>query len=283
VTRLSAARAGAALVALAATAAAAPAPPACAAPALTADGRYRIPRGFDHDIVTIECSDGYVLAADYLRRSRPRARMPGVIFIHDALQDRHAWYPLSFISSGRGLGVLVPDLRGHGENPKAGSNPATPAADLNEAAWAAMADDLRHAVSSLAIRREVDGGMIGFVGTGVGASLALAAAAQPWAASVRCVIAISPVADRGFDPVAAARALPKDRRLYLAAAEDDALSFALCERIAAETRAKVEFRRSKGDAHGFPALGRDGLFQQIPLWLHEALFPQTGAASGPRG
>src|SRR5258706_631697 len=96
---------------LATVAAAAPVRSVCAT---RPTGPFHVPRGFQSEIVAIECTDGYHLAADFIRRQRQPRKMAGVIFLHEAGRDRHSWYPLTIQSARRGMAVLALDLLGNG-------------------------------------------------------------------------------------------------------------------------------------------------------------------------
>ena len=257
-------------------------PPGAPGP-VQAPGGYFIPRGFSAEIVTIACDDEYRLAADYLKRARVNHRMPGVIFLHDEARDRHAFYPLTIQTAGRGCAVLAPDLRWFGENPSQKGNPPVTAARLSASEWAAMLGDVRNAVSFLAIKNEVDGGRVALVGVGVGANLALMAAGEPWAAAVQCVIAVSPVLDaHGLAPLAAVGRIPKSKAVYLAARREDAASRAACDAFLPLLRGPHEFFESESGQTG-PAMLGQGLFQKIPQWLHDAIVKPSLAEQGTRG
>lgn len=260
----------------AAAAAGFPGPARCAAP--MAPGGFHIPRGFNADVVTIECDDGYKLAGDSIRRGRMNRKMPGVVFLHQEDKNRKSWYPLTIQSAGRGMAVLALDLRGAGENPSAHGNPATKLADLSSTEYRTMVQDVRNAVSHLAIRNEVDGGRIALVGTGLGANLALLAAGESWAEAVTCVVAISPTLDHhGLAPLEAVKRIPKSKAVYLAAARDDAAGWTACEAFAPVCKGLKEHFRAETGGHGVALFGQ-GLFQKIPGWLHESVIKPSLAA-----
>jgi dienelactone hydrolase len=247
---------------------------------MTGTGPYRVPFGIAHEVVTVRCTDEYALSADSMRRQRLRGRVPGVLFLHDRLQERHQWYPLTIQCAGRGLAVLAPDLRGHGENPDYVSNPPLKAAGLTASDYQMMLDDVRNAVSSLAIRDDVEGGKIAILGFGTGANLALLAAAEPWAEAIRCVVAVSPRPDdHGLRPETAITRIPASRAVYLAAAADDPESLAACGAWLPRIRGVKEFHRAETGGRGKALLGT-GLFQKIPTWLFAALQPEPQPAGG---
>ena len=243
-------------------------------------GPYHIPRGFSSDIVTVECDDGYKLAGDWLRRARMPRKMPGVIFLHEAGKDRHAWYPITLQSAGRGMAVLALDLRGSGENPTATGNPTTKMADLTPEDYARMLGDVRNAVAYLAIRNEIDGSHLALVGSGVGANLALMAAGESWAAAVTCAIALSPsLDDHGLKPLEAVKRIPKSCAVYLAAAKDDPEGWAALDAFAPLLKNHPEEFRVDAGGRGTALFGR-GLFQKLPGWLHQSVLLPSLAAQG---
>jgi len=252
-------------------------------------GPYHIPRAFTGEIVSIECSDGYHLAADFIRRQRQPRKLPGVIYLHEGARDRHSWYPLTIQSAGRGMAVLAIDLRGFGENPDQVGNAHVSATGLSDADWLKMLDDVRNAISFLAIKPDIDAGHLAIVGSGIGANLALLAGAQSWAESVRCVIAISPeTADHGLAVLPAVGAIARGKFVYLAAAKDDPDSDQLCAAVMAKLKSKKEFLNPPQGGHGVKLFGQ-GLFQKIPLWLYGAVIkpsqdeqPLAGMPSAPR-
>ncbi len=240
-------------------------------------GPYHVPRGFQAEIVSIECSDDYHLAADFIRRQRQPRKLPGVIFLHEGGRDRHAWYPLTIQSAGRGMAVLSVDLRGHGENPGQVGNASTTATELTDADWQKMLDDVRNAVAFLAIKPDVDGGHLALVGSGIGANLALLAAAQSWAESVQCVIAVSPeTADHGLAALPAAGAIARGKHVYLASAQDDPASDPLCTALLPALKAQKEWFHPDHGGHGVRLLGQ-GLFQKIPVWLYASVIQPSQA------
>jgi dienelactone hydrolase len=235
------------------------------------DDKYRLPHGLTRDTVTIECGDEYTLTADYHRREKFSRSMPGIIFIHAEKKERHEFYPLTFMTAGRGFASLAYDLRGHGENPRQKGNPPTTEKDLTDADWAMMLTDLRNVVSHLAMKQEVDGGRLALVGSGLGANLAIRAAAEPWAAAVRCVIAISPGLDiHGVKTEDAAALIPANKRLYLAAGKADAESFAAVNAIYAVAKGPKELYLVDSAERGNMLFGQ-GLFGRIQQWVADSL------------
>ncbi len=232
-----------------------------------------IPSAFAKQIVTIECDDGYRLAADYITRRQPRGRLPGILFIHGTGEDRRAWYPLTIHLAGRGYAVLTIDLRGHGENPGKMGNPAATQDQLTPEDFLMMPRDIRNCLGHMAMKKEIDGGRICIIGSSLGANLALITAAQSWADAVRCAIAISPGLDyHGLESLPAARRIAANKAVFLAAARDDRYSFESASQINAALACKRDFVAMEGAEHGME-LFRGRLFPKIPEWIMRRLPP----------
>jgi pimeloyl-ACP methyl ester carboxylesterase len=259
-----------------------PARTGCSSTLLVPSDRYRIPRGIAHDIVTIECDDGYKLAADYLKRLRFNARMAGVIFIHSEEAERHEFYPLTFMNAGRGFATLAPDLRGHGENPETKGNPPKTVRDLEPADWAMMLSDLHNVISHMAMKNEVDGGRLALVGSRLGANLAIRTAAEPWAASIMCVIAVSPGLDiHGVKTVDAAARIPAGCRVYLAAGMEDTESSTAANALYAAMKCPKELFMAEGNGRGAMLFGK-GLLGKIQQWLTASLIEPGTKPAAPK-
>jgi pimeloyl-ACP methyl ester carboxylesterase len=215
----------------------------------------------------VECSDGYRLVGDYLKRSKPRGQMPGVIFLHEDGRDRHEWHSQSIFTAARQCACLALDLRGYGENPGTVGNPAKTASAYTDADYRLMLDDVRDAVAYLAVKSEIAGGRLALVGSGMGANVALLAAGQPWAEAVQVVIAVSPEIEwKGLSVRDAAAKIPSSTRVYLAAAKDDPASWSACETLMGVLRGPKEFWKTDTGGRGLQIFQGHG-FHQIPVWL----------------
>jgi len=228
-------------------------------------------RAFDAEIVTIECDDGYRLAADFIRRKRQSAKLPAVILLHDAGGSRGRWFPIALHLAGRGCAVLAVDLRGYGESPAQVGNPPPPAVGAPAPDGRLLLADLRNVVSFVAMKNDVDGGRIALVGAGLGGDLALAAAGESWSDAVRCVVAVSPaLEDRGLDTAAAAARIGKGRSLFLAAAKGDAPGAAAVARLASLHAGPKDVFLAEGDQRGLELLSA-GLIRKVPDWVLSSL------------
>jgi dienelactone hydrolase len=285
---LAVAAAGSARAAKVAPAAPAPAPAGIQSPpkascAARPTGPYAVPRSFTKDTVTVECSDGYRMTGDLIKRGRLRGAAPGVIYLHEDGKDRHAWHAQSVFTAARQMISLALDLRGYGENPGAVGNPAKTASAFTDADYRLMLEDVRDAVAFLAIKPEVEGGKLAIVGADMGANLALLAAGAPWGEAVRVVVAISPSLDwKGLSVRDAIARIPKSTHVYLAAAKDDPASWEACQVIMGLLKGPKDFFQADTGGHGARVFqGRS--FHQIPTWLASNLVEPAAPGAGPKG
>jgi pimeloyl-ACP methyl ester carboxylesterase len=224
-------------------------------------------------VVTISMTDGYKLAADFIRRLKPTTTTPGLIFVHDAGANRRAWNPMMVQMAGRGYSVLSVDLRGHGENPSMQGNPPASCSDMTDAQWAGMLEDFHNVVSFMAMRHDVEAGQIAVVGYGLGATLALKAAAEPWGEAIRCVIAINPrVEDRGIRLDAGLKAIGRKRDVYIACPPAGTTAWAEAKAVAELLPAVKEFAEVPGTPPAPNSLNM-GLYRSIPAWLIQSIPP----------
>ncbi|PCH99767.1 MAG: hypothetical protein COB76_04960 [Alphaproteobacteria bacterium] len=102
-------------------------------------------------------------------------KMKGVIVaLHMFRSDRKAWGPMLAPAANRGLGMLVLDLRGHGESSKQGREDLAKRAVARDATlFNAMHQDVAAAVKWLADKKKVAASDIVLFGASVGCSVAL--------------------------------------------------------------------------------------------------------------
>ena len=135
--------------------------------------------GLAYEDVHVNTEDGLRLAAWYL----PASGRATLILVHGLGGNRGGLLPLAQDFAGRGYGLLLLDLRAHGE-----SEGRTSTLGLHEVR------DVAAAVRYLQQRPEVDGGSIGIYGSSLGAAVAIMAAAE--LPELRAV-----VADSGYSSV----------------------------------------------------------------------------------
>jgi len=249
---------------------------------------YYVPNAFNAETVTVACSDGYRLSGDAIRRRRlPMNQMPAILFLHEAGKDRRSWYPLTIQMAGRNYISLAVDLRGCGENPKLNDPNGKSLDKLPDSDVRKMLDDVRNALSFLSMSPGVDPDRIGVIGSGLGASLALAAAAEPWGKNIQVVIALSPrLDDHGYKAAEAAKNLGKTL-VCLAASRGDATAFQESSAIYAAAAGPKEFFDAEGNATGVglfgarsavPAKGDETnpvFFALIPQWFYQGLIKDS--------
>jgi dienelactone hydrolase len=155
--------------------------------------------------ISFRTDDGITLAATwYEPQTRPA---PAVILVHMAQRSRRDWDQFATRLAGEGIGALAFDLRGHGESSGGAQD------------YAAMVQDVKAARRFLNSRADVTPARVGIAGASLGASLALAAAADDPA--IASVVLLSPTLD--YRGVRLEPALKKygARSLLLVASDDD--------------------------------------------------------------
>lgn len=139
------------------------------------------PRDYDLDYeeVRLRTADGLTLAAWYV----PSENRAALVLIHGIGTNRADLLPLTRDLAQRGFGVLLFDLRAHGQSE----------GDISTLGVLEVLD-VRSAVDYLLGRPDVDPGRLGVYGNSLGAAIAIMAAAE--IAELRSV-----VADSGFASV----------------------------------------------------------------------------------
>lgn len=190
-----------------------------------------------HFTLRISAYDGTPMAVRYYP-SRQGGTAPVVLLIHEAGAGRSGKdfeepigelknLGLAAYLQGEGYAVLVPDLRGHGANPRK---------TLSAEQWRSMTYDLQAAYHFLIDRnnrRELNLGKLGVVGVGEGANLVAAWAATPGGAvsvegrlaDLAALALVSPLAeDRGLRLAPAVATLAPRFPLLVMAGQRDAPS-----------------------------------------------------------
>ena len=204
----------------------------------------------------LRASDGVAVAATVY--DAPSTPAPAVVLVHMLTRTKEDWRPLAERLQAAGITALAIDLRGHGQS----EGSAAPAA--------AMALDVRAALSWLAGRPEVTTGAVAIVGASIGASLALLAAAD--APAVRGVALLSPASDyRGVRLDAAGRKYGP-RPLLLVASSEDPYALRTVRALAGDGQPAHEQRISAVAAHGSHLLDRDpDVATAVVDWLRRTL------------
>lgn len=133
--------------------------------------------GMDYETVRLRTEDGVSIAAWYT----PSRNGAALVMVHGIGANRAELLPIARDLTERGYGLLLLDLRGHGE-----SGDAVTTLGLNEI------HDIRAAVRYLEGRPDVDAARIGCYGVSLGAAAVIMAAAE--IDEVRAVVVESPFA-----------------------------------------------------------------------------------------
>ena len=107
---------------------------------------------------------------------------PAVVVVHGFAGSRQLMRSTGIALAGAGYAVALPDLTGHGANPR----PLRPDRDLDR-----LVADVAAAMDALADRPEVDPARVGLLGHSMGSGAAMAAGIAP-PDRVRAVVAVSP-------------------------------------------------------------------------------------------
>jgi pimeloyl-ACP methyl ester carboxylesterase len=167
----------------------------------------------DMQVVT---SDGVVIRGTYDAPQSDSA--PALLLIHMLRKNRESWADFARFAHERGFAVLAIDLRGHGESTQSQRGPIHENSFV-EADFAAMKLDVAAAVRWLRRRPEIAPRGISLVGASIGASVAVAYAAED--SLIAAVALISPGETyRGVQSGPPLRAYGA-RPLLMVAAEDD--------------------------------------------------------------
>lgn len=170
----------------------------------------------DYRLVTLPVDDGTVLMGTfyYPLESEPA---PAVLLLHMEGDRKEVWAPFATELQEAGYAALALDLRGHGESG-------------GERDWTAMTEDISQAWARLVDQPEADPERSVILGAGIGANLALvAAAAEP---DVGATVLLSPrTDDHGLGTEEAIEDYG-ERPVLIVASQDDAESAAFAQSLA---------------------------------------------------
>ncbi len=140
--------------------------------------------------VRLVTRDMVTLAADYFAPKKKGSRAPGSILVHDAGADRTQLEGLAEYLQKRGFGVLIVDLRGHGES--ATEEYAWDKLDEKDRgiAWSLAGRDLDAAAEFLEEKPEIHSAHLSLIGIGDGCSLVLRHAIED--ANTQAVVLVGP-------------------------------------------------------------------------------------------
>jgi len=136
-----------------------------------------VPKG---EAVSFKTADGLTIAATYWPpATAPADAAPVVVALPMYKQTRASYAPMVAPITGRGMGLLALDLRGHGDSAKQGDADLSKQVEARDAAlFNAMHADVEAAVLWLAKEKKTPKGKIGLLGASVGCSVAIDAAVR---------------------------------------------------------------------------------------------------------
>lgn len=219
--------------------------------------------------VELTTSDGVTIVGALRRGGEPTA--PAVVLVHKLSGDRAEMAPVvDALSAAPGMTTLSIDMRGHGESTGGPDGETLAWQQFETADWEAVAGDVRAAVDHLAEHAELDPSGIGLVGSSIGSSAAIVAAAED--ERIDAVVAISPGrAYRGVDAITPVDSYGERVSLLAIAAEGE-----LPAAEAAQNISRIADRGTlqlyPGDTHGV-ALSESSpeMLQRIRSFLAEEL------------
>lgn len=214
-------------------------------------------------------SDGVRIAGTLRRGGDPTA--PAVVLVHALGADRSEVAPLvEALSEPPGLTTLAIDMRGHGESVHGPDDTNIAWQDFDQADWEAAANDVRAAVDFLVADPELDPRGIALVGSSIGSSAAIVAAAED--ERIGAVVAISPGrAYRGVDAITPVDSYGDRVALLAIAAEGEPPAAETARNIARIAR-RGSLQLYPGDAHGVAlAESSPRMPQRVRSFLVDAL------------
>jgi dienelactone hydrolase len=182
----------------------------------------------------------------------PKTGETAVVLVHQLSSNRAEWAPvIAELVKPPGVTVLAIDMRGHGESTEGRGRRALSWQDFDNDDWAKVVADVAGAVSFLETQGSLAPGRIVVVGSSIGGSAAiLAAAANP---RIAAVVAVSPGrAYKGIDALTPLADLA-NRPLLAIAAQDDAHSLETAQ-LMARIAGAGELEVYRGGAHGVAML-----------------------------
>jgi pimeloyl-ACP methyl ester carboxylesterase len=216
--------------------------------------------------VSYPASDGFAINATYIRGE---AGAPLVLLLHQLGSDRLEYGALAGELNGRGMHILMPDARGHGESVKR---------DGVETYWDGFGDDEFESMrldieAALGYARHelgLQGARLGIVGSSIQSSTALLYSEND--DKVGALVLLSPgLAYRGIDTARPMRGY-SGRPVFMAASEGDARSRDAVRELAPLAGRASECRIADGTAHGVGMFESDPrLMKDIADWLEDRL------------
>ena len=155
-------------------------------------------RKLEKERVALTTADKVELHGEFYVPRSSDDRAPAVLLLHDAGSNGAQLTPIAEYLNKRGFGVLVLDLRGHGQSAAEGLNWANMEEEEQERVWALTLDDVQAGAAWLRKRRDIHASNLTVIG--VRASCALAARHAVNDENARAAILIDPEPHSlGFD------------------------------------------------------------------------------------
>lgn len=214
--------------------------------------------------VRIQTADGVTLVGD-LRAADPRR--PLVVLVHQLGSTRAEWEPL-VRRLGPQFDTFAFDLRGHGESTRRGDEEVA-YARFEASDWARLPEDVRAVLRHLREEENLEPPRIALVGSSIGSSAAIVAAANE--PSVSAVVAISPGrAYRGIDAITPVTSLGERPLLAVASRGEPPSAEAASDMARIAPRGEVLL--VDGDRHGVAVFeAAPESLDRVERFLREAL------------
>lgn len=201
---------------------------------------------------------------------------PAALLLHMMPATKESWDDLATRLVRGGLSVLAIDLRGHGESIEGPGGKRLDYKLFSDAEHRDKMRDVEAAVAWLGGRGR-DPSRLVIAGASIGANLAIAyVAAHP---ETPAAAALSPGLDyRGITTPDKVRRMKPEQGLFLAASEEDELSFT-ADRELAGLKPGAVLKEYRGAGHGTSMLGRAaGLEEELAEWLIARTRPSANPA-----
>jgi pimeloyl-ACP methyl ester carboxylesterase len=185
---------------------------------------------------------------------------PALIALHIIDGRRQSWQYFAPRLNERGYSVLAIDMRGDGQTG-------------GQMDWVMTQADLPQVYRYLIARPDVDPRRIGFIGSSIGANLALVtAAAEP---AVKTLVLLSPSLNYEEVTTPAAIEAYGDRPVLMVASKEDGYSVESIEQLRELAGGKVRVQYYEGIGHSTRMLDRSRPLEDLILdWLDETLAPR---------
>jgi pimeloyl-ACP methyl ester carboxylesterase len=205
--------------------------------------------------ISLETSDGLSLSAQATVSAKSEL---GVILVHQLRRSSQDWTELGQRLGASGLTTIAPDLRGHGDSDKAGT-------ELVPDDFKAMALDLQ---ASAAWLRGKGVKQISCVGASIGANLCTRFAAED--PSIANLVLLSP--GLNYKGITSGDALQRygERPVFIIASDGDRASKRASGILEQVAKGRVRYDLLETPGHGSQMLSRSGiLISRITEWLVE--------------